>query len=388
MLLDPVEVLGELIAIPSVNPRYNETPGGEARLTEFLENLLAQLGLTVWRQPVLPGRENVLGRLDGDVSAAHGGPVVMLDAHQDTVPVEGMTVEPFRSELSDGRVYGRGACDVKGGMAAILAAVARLAHERRRPMPTVLVSFTVDEENGFAGARRLAESWSREGDELAVLRPGAAVVLEPTGLDLVVAHKGVIRWTATAKGKAAHSSQPETGENAIYKMARAVTAIQQHAAALVEGKRHALCGVATASVGTIHGGVGVNTVPDRCTIEIECRPFPGDNLEAARERIVELGGDIEHEPPYLLGPALSDEGNGPLAQQLSAVVHRVAGRCEQRGVPWGTNAPLFAAAGVPTLVFGPGSVAQAHTADEWIDIEQLRQAAEILYQFCSQAATA
>ena len=153
-----------------------------------------------------------------------------------------------------------GACDVKGGMAAMLAAVARLAHERPKPLPTIIVSCTADEENGFRGVTRLTESWAEAGSVVPFPQPHAAIVMEPTGLNVVVAHKGVIRWKSHVHGLAAHSSCPQLGQNAIYRMARVVAAIERYAASLAGGTVHSLCGSGTVSVGTIHGGAGVNTV--------------------------------------------------------------------------------------------------------------------------------
>jgi acetylornithine deacetylase len=394
MILDPVDILQKLVAIPSVSPMRPDLPEeivGEGRLTDFLEKTFTQIGLAVWRQPVLPGRENLLARLDGDVSPAEGGRVVLFDAHQDTVPVDGMTIEPFRPEQRDGRIYGRGACDVKGGMAAILAAVARLAHERPRPLPTIIVSCSADEENGFRGATRLAEQWGGVETSLVCPQPHAAIVLEPTGLNVVVIHKGVIRWKCHVHGRAAHSSCPQLGQNAIYRMARVVTSIEQYAALLAAGPAHPHCGPSTVSVGIIQGGSNVNTVPDRCTIEIDLRTLPGEELTVARQRLLDhvaAGQDFEvdNEPPYLQGPSLSDRQNGRLAEQLSAVTREVAGSCRLTGMSGCTNAPFFAAASIPTVIFGPGFLEQAHTADEWIPVDQLLQATEIIYQFCREFA--
>jgi acetylornithine deacetylase len=415
MTADPVELLERLVAIPSVNPMGRsavDATFGEARLTEYLESAFSQMSLATWRQPVEPGRENLLARLDGDLPPDRGGRVLLLDAHQDTVPVEGMTIEPFRPDRRAGRLYGRGACDDKGGLAAILAAVARLAAARPLGMPTVLVACTVNEEYGFSGAKRLAELWTSDGISWAGRKPDAALVMEPTGLDVVVAHKGVVRWQCSARGRAAHSAQPEAGQNAIYSMARAVTALERLAGDLWHGPAHALCGAATLSVGTIHGGTSVNTVPDRCTIEIDYRLPPGQDPEVARRALIaalaaelpekgdsphlcaapsgpfrQMGTvpffvDLEHDVPYMQAPPLSDELNGPLADRLGAVVTAVAGGCRRAAVPYATNAAFYAAADVPSVVFGPGSIRQAHTADEWIPLDQLGHAAEILYRFC------
>lgn len=390
--LDPIDTLARLVAIPSVNPMerpVSDPTFCEGRLTEYLEATLKQMGLAARRQVVAPGRENVVARLDGDRPPDHGGAVLMWEAHQDTVPVDGMTVEPFAAEVRGGRLYGRGACDTKGGMAAMLAAVARLAAERPRGMPTILLCCTVNEEYGFSGASTLTELWTQGPGEIVPRRPDAAVVAEPTDLAVVVAHKGVVRWRCHAPGRAVHGAHPEQGENAVYRMAHALVQIQRYAVQRVGSlASHPLCGRATLSVGLIRGGVSVNTVPDRCTIEVDRRLPPGEDPEQAQRHLIdylagegELGFPLEHEPAFTCGLPLSDEGNGPLADRLAATASQIAGDCRKVGVPYATNAAFFAAAGVPSVVFGPGSIEQAHTKDEWVAVDQVERAAEIYYRF-------
>ncbi len=388
--LDPLQTLAQLVAIPSINPMgcSPEPPLGEARLTDFLESTLSQLGLTTQRQSVAPGRDNLIARLDGERRPEDGGRVILLDAHQDTVPVEGMTIDPFAAELRDGRLYGRGACDVKGGMAAILAATARLAKERPRGMPTLLIACTVNEENGFTGVSALTRLWTRQPPGIIPRRPDLAVVAEPTELDLVVAHKGVVRWRCHTAGRAAHSATPDAGESAIYRMARVVSAVEQYAHEKLAGvPPHPMCGPPTISVGTIQGGSSVNTVPDRCTIEIDRRLPPGESPEEAYRALADylegcehLDFPVEHDRPFMQGPALSGESAQDWVGRLAALVEATRGRCATLGVPYATHAAFYAAAGVPSVVFGPGSIEQAHTQDEWISVDQVRQAAEIYYR--------
>jgi acetylornithine deacetylase len=220
-----------------------------------------------------------------------------------------------------------------------------------------------------------------------------AVVAEPTSLDVVVAHKGVARWRLHTRGRAAHSSRPQSGDNAIYRMARVVLELERYQQELDAGPVHPLCGPASLSVGTIRGGASVNTVPDRATIEIDRRLRPDESLATAQQHLADyLAGQLgkafplEWEPPYMHGPALSDQHNGPLSQRLAAAAREVSGRSERIGAAYATNAAFLAAAGVPTVVFGPGSIQQAHTADEWIALDQVQQAAEILYRFARHAA--
>jgi acetylornithine deacetylase len=401
MAIDLVRLLCDLVAIPSVNPMGRAVSGppfGEERLTRFLEQTCRSLGLIVQRQPVGPGQDNLIARLDGEPRFQHGGPLVVFDAHQDTVPVEGMTVEPFTAAIRDGRLYGRGACDTKGGMAAMLAAVARLAELPPQSRPTVMLAFTVNEECGFSGVSALVRQWQPDEpprpESLLGRRPDAAVVAEPTGLAVVVAHKGLIRWRCHAHGRAAHSSQPQWGDNAIYKMARALGVLERYQREVVGTlASHPLCGPATLSVGTIQGGVSVNTVPDRCTIEIDRRCPPGEDPQSARRHLIDyldreagLGADLVHDWPSMQGPPLSDADNGPLAERLAVAVIEAGRQRRMIGVPYATDAAFYGRAGVPAVVFGPGQLEQAHTADEWIDLEQLHAAAEIYYRFARSLA--
>ena len=391
MSFDPAEILCELVAIPSVNPmgRDDGSPGlGESRLTDYLHRLLAGLGLRAWRQTIAPGRDNLLARLDGPTPPENGGGLVLLDAHQDTVPVDGMTIDPWSPVVRDGRLYGRGACDTKGGMAAMIAAVARLAAERPPGMPSLLLACTVDEEYQFAGARAIVSAWP--GQEAGLSRlPDASLVAEPTGLDVIVAHKGIIRWRCHAHGRAAHSSRPNQGDNAIYRMARAVGAIERYGQeVLAAGPAHLLCGPGTLNVGTIRGGSSINIVPERCGVEIEVRVPPGADPHQARGDLIEylqrqLASDppLEHDEPYMEGPALSDRANPDLAERLASIVRGLRGQCLRRGVPYATNAAFYASLGIPSVVFGPGGIEQAHTAEEWVPLDQLDQAAEVLFQF-------
>lgn len=418
MKLDVVEVLQNLVRIPSVNPMggsigdVNGRPGSEiyyeGRLTNHLEALFIEIGLVTSRQTVevLPDgtrRENVLARLDGTRSPDEGGEVMLWEVHQDTVPVTGMTVDPFAAEVRDGKLFGRGACDVKGAMAAMIVALARLAEQRRRgeladvEVPTIVLACTINEEHGFAGARELVRRWQEDQvDEGALLprRPDVCVVAEPTDLDVVIAHKGVVRWNCVAPGRAAHSSQPELGENAIYRMAKILDALETYSRDVVPGLAdHPLCGRPSLSVGTITGGVSVNTVPESCTIAIDRRLTPGELSHEAYQHVVDylreqllrepwgqLDFEPQHEMPSIESPGLTDGENTDLAARLSQAARTCGASGLPVGVPYGTDGAIIAETGVPTVVLGPGSIAQAHTADEWIDIEELQKASDIYYR--------
>ncbi len=232
MNVDLVQTLSDLVSLPSVNPMGLPADGPEFfeyRVTDYLEDFFRQLGVAYQRQTVEPKRDNILARLDGAIPPEAGGQILLFEAHQDTVPVTGMTIPPWTPRVRDGRIYGRGACDIKGGMAAMLAAFARLVAERPAGMPTVVMAATVNEEHGFSGAKALCQSWERPGNLLS-RRPDAAVIAEPTELLVVVAHKGVVRWRLHTLGRAAHASRPERGDNAIYRLAPVLAALERYAA--------------------------------------------------------------------------------------------------------------------------------------------------------------
>ena len=257
----------------------------------------------------------------------------MLDAHQDTVPVDGMTIPPFEPVEKAGRLYGRGSCDVKGGLAAMLSAFTRLAHERPASMPNVVLSLTCDEEATSIGINHLTDSWSREspGYRLCPRQPDMAIVAEPTMLDIVVAHRGATRWKMRTEGRACHSSRPNEGINAIYRMAQVVGCLEEFAAWLPTSRpAHPRCGPATLSVGRIDGGSSVNVVPDACMIDIDRRVIPGEDRFAVIEELAaylreKLDFDVIHDAPYCASPPLGDELNAELAQELMRSITAVVG---------------------------------------------------------------
>lgn len=378
--MDVVDLLGDLISIPSQNPMGREVGGPgylETRLTDFLEAFFARLGVPYQRDPVAPGRDNIVAVHGSDPRA----PVLLFDVHQDTVPADGMTIPPFEPTLRDGRLYGRGACDVKGSMAAMLCAFTRLVTERPPHACSLILACTVDEEFTHTGSSLLAQRGPRAS---------LAIVAEPTGLVPVDTHKGAVRWSITTKGVSCHSSRPQEGVNAIYGMARIVVELEAYAVQLGSQPKDPRLGPATLSVGVIRGGLAANIVPDSCSIEIDRRLLPGEVPEEAaaavsehlRSRLQNI--DFQAEDPWVRMPALDPASGakwiGPVCQIVSDVLgHPV----EPGAVPYGTDAGPLSRAGIPSLVLGPGDIAQAHTADEWIDVDQLRKGAEIYYRLAT-----
>jgi acetylornithine deacetylase/succinyl-diaminopimelate desuccinylase-like protein len=393
MALDPIQTLQELIRIPSVNPMGRDVVGpneGESRLTDYLQHKCEQFGWRWQRQQVHPGRENLVALIPGNPSAAEGGELILWDAHQDTVSADGMSVDPFGGEVRDGRIYGRGACDVKGSMAAMLAALSRLGvADAKQIRPTIAIAFTANEECGFTGAKALTQLWQTDTispESFFPRPPDAAIVAEPTDLNVIVAHQGVVRWRCHVEGRAAHTSRPDQGINAIYAMSRVVQAIEQYHRQLTTSSRpHPLCGRPSVCVSTIHGGVGINTVPERATIEIDRRIGPDEDPAVAFADLVRHVADqaavgcarVTHDPPFMKSTGLGDESNRAFAERLAKLV---GDGTELLGVPYGTDAAAIGARRVPTVVFGPGSIQQAHTADEFIEVAELLRATDLFHQ--------
>ncbi len=372
-------LLSDLVAIPSVNPMGRTLSGSaylEAGMTAYLLRWFEELGVPCVRQEIAPGRENLIARY----SQKGASRTLLFDAHQDTVPTDGMSIDPFAATIEGGKLFGRGSCDVKGGMAAMLTAFARLVREKPANSAAVVMACTVDEEFTHKGSSRLA-----------VTDHGAdfGIIAEPTMLQVVNCHKGAVRWKIRTTGVACHSSTPNLGRNAIYAMGPIIAALADHAEELSHDPSHPVLGSPSLSVGRIEGGQSVNVVPDWCEIELDRRVIPGERPSECiartrrflQSRIGSLDA-VEFLPPWVQMPALSGElpGTKPLAEAVSAAVATVTGSTPQlHGVPYGTDAGPLAEAGLPCLVFGPGDIAQAHTKDEWVELDQVRTAADAYF---------
>lgn len=377
-MTDTTKLLRDLVRLPSVNPIGRDLPADitlEHRVTGYLEGFFRGLGVNYQRQPVAPQRENIVARWDNPAGARR---TLILEAHQDTVPIDGMTIPPFEGNVEGNKLYGRGACDIKGGMTAMLTAFARAVREKPARAAHLVMACTVDEEHTGTGVRELVERG---------LEGSMAVVAEPTCLNIVHAHKGVSRWHLTVPGRSCHSSAPEQGVNAIYRMGRLLAGIDAFAQKLRQDTSHPLLGPASLSVGRIEGGISVNTVPDWCRIEIDRRLLPGEDPGAVPGHLAEFlqkfpGIDFPFEtsPTFVRMAALSPAGSEELIGLLGEQINQVRGSHRVHPVPYGTDAPPIAGRGIPTVVFGPGDIAQAHTKDEWVPLDEIDQAAEILYR--------
>lgn len=370
------KLLQDLVRLPSVNPMGRAVTGDifyEVRVTDYLERFFRDLGVPFERQAVASQRENIVARFESPNAPF----TVLFEVHQDTVPVDGMVIDPFGGEIRGGKLYGRGSCDVKGGMTAMLTAFARLVRERPAGAANVIMACTVDEEHTFLGVQELM----KQG-----VRADFAIVAEPTRLNVVDTHKGVVRWKLRTEGRACHSSRPDQGVNAIYHMATVLPVIESYADRLMKSTAHPRLGPPTLSVGRIEGGVSVNTVPDACVIEIDRRLLPGEDPQKAWidftvELMAKPTSSWKCDNVWMACPALEALPAPEWRQRLAAAIDEVEGKHEVLAVPFGTDASSIAQVGIPAVVFGPGDIAQAHTKDEWIELDQIDRAAEILYRF-------
>lgn len=360
-------------------------PGpGEAEYARFVADFGERIGARASFDEVLPGRPNVLLTLPATEATRSGQdtPKILFDVHLDTVPLEPMQ-DALTPTIQDGKLRARGACDTKGSMAAALVALQQLAASNTPRKADVLLLGTVDEEYLKRGATHAVASGVCKGVT-------AAVVGEPTSLKPVIAHKGAIRWKIVTHGRAAHTSRPENGVNAVYGMVEVIEALRERLEPKLALETHPLLTPPTLTVGTIEGGVGVNIVPDSCTINIDRRSLPREDPDAVLAEIDAIlreveqrtsGLRIEREAPYLVERGLEttpDAAIVRLAIDACAAALGSHAAAAPVGVPYGTDGTqLSGTAGIPTVVLGPGDIAQAHTADEWVELKQVEQAAEI-----------
>lgn len=348
------ELLSQLVRIPSVNP--DGDPGtadvGEQRCAEFLAGFLRDLGAEAELREVLPGRPNVVARFPSD---RPGKPRLLLAPHTDTVSVVGMTIDPFGGELRDGKIWGRGSSDTKGPMASMLAAL----RNRRDILPTlsheIWFAGLMGEEIGQHGSKALA------GQE----RFDFVIVGEPTSLETVHTHKGSARLTLRTHGKAAHSSTPDRGVSAITRMLDALDVFRREAGVDFATQCDPVLGAPTYNIGTLHGGSNTNIVPDFCEAAIDIRTIPGQSVQPVLDALTVRFPDLEILSK--ISASLRTEPDHPLVQLLAAC------GAPPVGAPWFCDGALFAAAGMPAVALGPGSIAQAHTADEWISVSDLEK---------------
>jgi acetylornithine deacetylase len=370
---DAAALLRELVAIDSRNPALVAGAPGEHAVARALAEVLAAWGLETRLQEAAPGRPNVVATLRG----RGGGRSLMFNGHIDVVGVDGMTHEPFGAVERDGRIFGRGASDMKGGVAAMCAAAARLKGELKGD---VVIAAVVDEEWQSLGTSTLVASG---------VRTDAAIVTEPTRLMIMPAHKGFAWIEIIVTGRAAHGSRWDLGVDAIRHAGLLLAELDRVDAQVLPHRTHPLLGRASLHASEIDGGTGLSTYPDRCAIRIERRTIPGEmtadvvrEVRDACDRVhlarPEFSADVRlmfAQPPSDVSP------DAAVVTSLSQTLSELGMSTALTGMSAWTDAALLNEAGIPAICFGPGDMALAHAAEEYIEVREIERAAEVLAGF-------
>ena len=359
--MNALQIAQELVRRPSVNPLHDPKSPGENEVVNWLEEWGNEHNLETLREPVLPGRDNI------SFTIANGeGPHLLLNGHTDTVSVAGMDIDPFSGEVRDGRLWGRGSTDMKGPLACMLSTLLQI-RERDDWKGHLTVGCVVDEETEFQGILKLIEDhepWD------------FAVVGEPTQLRVIRGCKGCLRIIIRVRGRAAHSSDPSQGRNAIVGMAPVREALQAFFDEEIGQFTRPDFSPCTGSVGMVEGGSAVNIVPDECAVTIDVRTVPGQNTAETHKALKEFvrtkvgqrqGYELIIESPYHDSPSFETAADHPLVQTAC----KLRGQGKSDTVAFGCDASKLAAVGVPTIILGPGNIAQAHTKDEFVSLDDL-----------------
>lgn len=360
-----LEVLQELIRTPSVNPSLAPDEGqGEAAIAVVARDWLAAQGLRCGLEEAAPGRPNVVAE-----TGKAAGPPLVFCAHLDTVGTVGMTIPPFEPKVENSRVYGRGSYDMKGGAAAVMSAAAALAHE---DFPgQVVVALVADEEYASLGAQHFVARHTAQ----------ACVLTEPSEGRLILGHKGFVWFEITTCGRAAHGSRWDLGISAIGKMGRIIAALEQFDQQELRRRVHPLVGPASQHCSLVQGGTGLSTYAEECRLHVERRTLPGETPEQVRqelEQVIERSGECAEVRSILDRPPLTCDRDAKIARCLREAARAVTGRApEEAGVAYWMDAALFAAAGIPTVNYGPRG-AGAHEAVEWVDLDSVFACAQVL----------
>ena len=369
---DPVTMTRLLVRTPSVNPLLEEGGTGEAAVAELAAGWLAAWGYATVTNEVAPGRFNVVAR-----RGAGAGPTLLLNGHLDTVGVAGMS-DPFSGAIRGDRLFGRGAADMKSGVACILAVASELAHEE--VAGELIVALTADEEHASLGMA---------GVVAAGVTADAAVVCEPTSLAVMPAHKGFLWIDAHVTGHAAHGSRPDVGVDAISHMGHLLVAFEGEARRLDRDTDHPLLGPASLHAGTIEGGSAPSIYPESCHLVVERRTLPGETVESvmaeaaavlanARRRRPELDARLEQ---GLFRAATEVPASSVLVDGLRRACVRAGLRGTVEGMSAWVDACFLNQSGTPAVCFGPGSIAQAHAAEEWVAVSEIETCAGVLADF-------
>jgi len=369
-MADPcIALLQALVKIDSVNPSLVPGARGEADVAAAIADHLNALGLTVHLQEVAPGRSNVIGVLEG----RSPGPSLMFCGHTDTVGVEGMDA-PFTADIRDGRLYGRGSQDMKGGVAAMIDA-ARVARDRGLDRGRLLIAAVVDEEYASIGADALVREWGAD----------AAVVTEPTDLQVGVGHKGFAWIEVETRGRAAHGSRPREGRDAILRMGRVLRRLEELDRTLQARQAHPIMATASLHASTIRGGTEWSIYPDRCALQVERRTVSGESAEMAEQELLTILDELHREDPEFSGSArlvfARSSYETPANHRLPVLLRELSAargvEAAAVGMSFWTDAAILWGAGIPSVLFGPGG-AGLHSAEEFVKLEDVLACRDVL----------
>ncbi|HUK31937.1 MAG TPA: M20/M25/M40 family metallo-hydrolase [Candidatus Acidoferrum sp.] len=368
--LDSTEVLETLqllVATPSVNPTLAPREGkGEEAIAEVIRRWFTARGVESWVEEPAPGRPNAIARV-----GSGAGPVLVLCAHVDTVSTEGMKIPPFEPRVEGNRVYGRGSYDMKGGAAAILCAMAKLAKEPLRG--SVIAALVADEEYASIGTQHF----------VAHHKADACIVTEPCDRKLILAHKGFVWAEITTEGHAAHGSRWDIGVCAIASMGRIIAALDEFDRKELRRRTHTLVGPASQHCSTVRGGAGLSTYAPSCTLEVERRTLPGETPEQVLDElhsVIATTGEKANVRLMLTQPPLVCSRDARVAECVRAAATKVTGRAPvEGGVAYWMDAALFAAAGIDTVNYGADG-AGAHEAVEWADLDSVVACGAVLVE--------
>jgi len=358
-----IALLRDLVAIDSVNPTLVPGARGEADIARRLADELRACGLAVEMTDAAPGRPNVVGVLDG----RKRGRSLMFCGHTDTVGVAGMP-RPFDPEIRDGKLFGRGSQDMKGGVAAMVGAARQIAESGGLEKGRLIVAAVADEEHSSLGADVLAQSW----------RADAAVVTEPTGLDVAVAHKGFQWITVETRGRAAHGSRPRDGRDAIMRMGRVLSRLEHLERRLRDGTSHELLGTASLHASIIDGGEELSSYPAKASLQFERRTLPGESADAGLSEVLAIldqlrreDAEFEADAQLVFGrDAYEIDPSSGLPEALIKSASAAGCSAKRVGMTFWTDAAILGAAGIPTVLFGPGG-AGLHSIEEYVFVEDV-----------------
>ena len=376
-----LSLLRDLIQIESVNPALSSKGSGEAAIARYIGDYLSNLGLAVRFQEIEKNRVNVVGILKG----SGGGPSLMLNGHTDTVSADTMETDPFAAEEKDGKIYGRGALDMKAGVAALITAVGSILENGVRLKGDVILTLVADEEYASIGTEAVVDAHTAD----------AAIICEPTDLDIVIAHKGFAWTKIEVFGRAAHGSLPRRGVDAIVKAGKVLAAIHELGQTDLKKKTHPLLGSPSIHASLIEGGTELSTYPDYCKIELERRNLPGEDRKQITEEMQELLQRIGlHDDQFkadfdvfFFRPAFEISPDQPIVQTVSRAFESICHRAPKYEGMWAwLDSAILAQAGIPVVIFGPSGDG-AHAAVEYADVESVITTTQVLVQsiidFCN-----